>query len=138
MTLVFDQVSLRKVASFMYDEEPRFPFKATQNVAHIQYSRRNLSYIMTQRCALRHIARSGAIIELADCVEPPDALTLDLPDANAGKIGCIRWGKNSAVSRNDKISIRLRFLKLLTERQLASVLAHSTLIEQDNNLTFLT
>ena len=70
------------------------PFKATQNVAHIQYFRRNLSYIMTQRCALRNIARSGAIIELADCIDPPDAMTLDLPDANTGKIGCIRWGNN--------------------------------------------
>jgi len=121
----------------MYDEEPRFPFKATQNVAHIQYFRRNLSYIMTQRCALRNIARSGAIIELADCIDPPDAMTLDLPDANTGKIGCIRWGNNSAVSRNDKISLRLRFLKLLTERQLASVLAHSTLINEDRKLSFL-
>lgn len=138
MNWELDKISLRKVSSFMYDEEPRFPFKSTQNAAHIQYSRRGLSYVMAQRCSLRNISRSGAIIELADCVEPPDAMTLDLPDANAGKIGCIRWGSNSAVQRNDKISLRLRFLTLLTERQLASVLAHSTLVGDDRNLSFLT
>ncbi|MBC7283996.1 hypothetical protein [Hoeflea sp.] len=133
-----DEVPLRKVSSFMYDEEPRFPFKATQNAAHIQYSRRGLSYIMSQRCSLKNISRAGAIIELVSGVEPPDCMTLDVPDANAGKIGCVRWGGNSAVHRNDKISIRLRFLKLLTERQLASVLAHSKLVDNDRSLSFFT
>lgn len=120
----------------MYDEEPRFPFRATQNAAHIEYSRRGLSLLMHQRCALKNISRAGAIIEITSGVEPPSAITLEVPDSNAGKIGCVRWGGKSAIHRGGTITLRLRFLKLLSEREMANILAHSKLIGEQRDMCF--
>ncbi|OCW56611.1 hypothetical protein AWJ14_16865 [Hoeflea olei] len=119
----------------MYDEEPRFPFKATRNAGHIEYSRNALALIQ-QRCSLRNISRSGAIIEIYATLEPPAAISLEIPDSQAGKIGCVRWSGTSSIRMGKKIALRLRFLKLLSEEDVGRILANSTLVGEPRDFAF--
>tara|TARA_R110002020_G_scaffold35743_10_gene107827 strand:+ start:3786 stop:4199 length:414 start_codon:yes stop_codon:yes gene_type:complete len=135
MTQQPDIASIRKISSFMYDVEPRFPFKATRNAGHIEYTRNALTLIQ-QRCSLRNISQSGAIIEIYATIEPPAAITLEIPDGQAGKIGCVRWGGTSSIRIGKKIALRLRFLKLMSEEHVSRILANSTLEGEPRDFAF--
>jgi hypothetical protein len=111
----------------MYDKEPKFPLEATNNAARVEYLRNGLTFTESRRCKLTRISRAGAIIEFAVETELPDSMTLDIPDARIEKIGCVKHSERRTRMGDGKVNVTLRFLRMLTEKELGRIKQHSVL-----------
>jgi hypothetical protein len=118
---------LSREESFMYDKETKFPLEATNNAARVEYMRNGLTFTESRRCKLSRISRSGAIIEFSVDAALPDAMTLDIPDARIEKIGCVKAGERRTTIGEKSVNVTLRFLRMLSEKELASIKQHSLL-----------
>lgn len=122
---------LTREESFMYDKEPKFPLEATNNAARIEYAKKGLSFLESRRCQISRISKSGAIVDFTVDTEVPDSLTLDIPDARIEKIGCVKVNERRNRDGDSKVSVTLRFLRTLTDRELGSIKQHSLLPTQN-------
>jgi hypothetical protein len=113
--------------SFMYDREPKFPLEATNNAGRVEYMRNGLSFTESRRCTLTRISRASAIIAFPVEAELPGSMTLDIPDARIAKIGCVKQSERKTSMGDVKVMVTLRFLRTLTERELASIKQQSLL-----------
>lgn len=118
---------LSREESVMYDKEPKFPLEATNNAARVEYLRNGLTFAESRRCKLSRISRSGAIIEFAVDSVIPDSMTLDIPDARIEKIGCVKQSERCTTIGEKRVTVTLRFLRMLSEKELASIKQHSLL-----------
>jgi hypothetical protein len=113
--------------SFMYDKEPKFPFEATNNAARIEYLKNGLTFLESRRGTITRISKAGAIIEFMVEAEVPDALTLDIPDARIEKIGCVKQGERRNRIGDSKLTVTLRFLRVLTDIEMERIKRYSLL-----------
>ncbi|MDW9481920.1 hypothetical protein GOB57_25045 [Sinorhizobium meliloti] len=118
---------LSREESFMYDKEPKFPLEATNNAARIEYAKNGLSFLESRRCQITRISKSGAIVEFAVETEVPECATLDIPDARVSKVGCVKLSERRNRLGDNRVSVTLRFLRMLTDKELGSIKQHSLL-----------
>jgi hypothetical protein len=118
---------LAREESFMYDKEPKFPLEATSNAARIEYAKKGLSDLESRRAQITRISKSGAILDFMVDMEIPDSVTLDIPDARITKIGCVKVNERRSRLGDSKVSVTLRFLRMLTDQELGSIRQHSLL-----------
>ena len=117
--------------SFMYDKEPKFPMEATHNAARVEYTRNGLTHLESRRCTLVRISVSSAMIEFQTDGQVADQMNLDIPDARIEKLGCMKVRESKSRMSGDKVTVTLRFLRMLTDRELQSVLKHSLLEKRE-------
>lgn len=122
---------LSREESFMYDKEPKFPLEATNNGARVEYTLNGLSHTESRRCTLLRISRSSAMVEFETDGRVADQLNLAIPDARLEKIGCVKVAEQKSRMSGSKVTVTLRFLKLLEEKDVAKVLALSSLERKD-------
>lgn len=111
---------LQREESFMYDREGRFRMEDTRNAARIEYTEKGVMHMAARRCDVIRISRSSAILTLLTQYTLPQQFYLDIPDARISKIGCVLM----KVFVNDTIEVR--FLRLLTEKELDRIFVFST------------
>ncbi|MCO6176521.1 MULTISPECIES: hypothetical protein [Ciceribacter] len=111
---------LQREESFMYDREGRFRMEDTRNAARIEYTEKGVMHMAARRCDVIRISRSSAILALLTQYTLPQQFYLDIPDARISKIGCVLM----KVFVNDTIEVR--FLRLLTEKELDRIFVFST------------
>jgi hypothetical protein len=118
---------LSREESFMYDKEPKFPLEATNNAARVEYSKNGLTFLESRRCQITRISKAGAIIDFMVDTELPDSVTLDIPDARIEKIGCVKKAEQRNRLGDSKVSVTLRFLRVLTDKEMANIKQYSLL-----------
>lgn len=111
---------LQREESFMYDREGRFRMEDTRNAARIEYTEKGVMHMAARRCDVIRISRSSAILGLLTQYTLPQQFYLDIPDARISKIGCVLM----KVFVNNTIEVR--FLRLLTEKELDRIFVFST------------
>jgi hypothetical protein len=118
---------LGREESHMYDKEPKFPLEATANAARIEYTLRGLSHLEGRRCNLTRISKSSAMVEFATDHPVADQVFLSIPDARIERIGCVKVNEMRNRISENKVTVTLRFLTLLDDRQLGAILSHSSI-----------
>lgn len=118
---------LTREESFIYDKEPKFPLEATSNAALIGYPTKGLSFVESRRGQVTRISKSGVIIDFMVDAAVPENVTLDIPDARIVKIGCVKVSERRNRLGDSRLSVTLRFLRLLTDREIENIKKHSTL-----------
>lgn len=111
---------LSREESFMYDREGRFKMEETMNAARLEYTENILTSTAARRCDIIQISRSEAMLALMTKYTLPSAFNLDIPDARITKIGCVVLRVNA----ND--TVRVRFLRLLSQKELDRIFVYST------------
>lgn len=111
---------LSREESFMYDREGRFKLEDTLNAARLEYTENIITNVASRRCDIIQISRSEAVLSLLTKYTLPENFNLDIPDARIHKIGCVVM----RVNVND--TIRVRFLRLLTQKELDRIFVFST------------
>jgi hypothetical protein len=74
----------------------------------------------SRRCDMVRVSMSGAVLALLTQYNLPNEFVLDIPDARIMKVGCILMRTNS----NNTIDVR--FLRLLTQKELDRIFIFST------------
>lgn len=111
---------LTKEESFMYDKEQRFPMEDTLNAARIEFTEKGVMHLAARRCDLLKISRSGAVIGINTEFTLPKQFYLDVPDARIARVGCVLM---KALINN---LAEVRFLRLMSEKELDKVFVYST------------
>jgi len=111
---------LTKEESFMYDKEQRFPMEDTLNAARIEFTEKGVMHLAARRCDLLKISRSGAVIGINTEFTLPRQFYLDVPDARIARVGCVLM--KAFVSNIAEV----RFLRLMSEKELDKVFVYST------------
>lgn len=111
---------LTKEESFMYDKEQRFPMEDTLNAARIEFTEKGVMHLAARRCDLLKISRSGAVIGINTEFTLPKQFYLDVPDARIARFGCVLM---KALINN---LAEVRFLRLMSEKELDKVFVYST------------
>lgn len=106
--------------SFMYDREPRFPLQPTMNAARIEYTENSMTHVASRRADLIEISKSGAVLTLLTQYTLPKQFYLDIPSARIDKIGC------TLMKVNANNTIEIRFLRLISERDMNRIFVYST------------
>ncbi|QRM54267.1 hypothetical protein [Sinorhizobium sp. BG8] len=115
------QLYLNKEESFMYDREKKFPMEDTCNEARIEFTENGgIVNLVSRRCQIIKISKSGAIIAIATKFQVPKNFYLDIQSARIPMIGCLV----QRVHAND--IIEARFLRLLSDRDLNRIFVYST------------
>jgi hypothetical protein len=111
---------LSKEESFMYDREKRFPLEETMNDARIDYTEKVVTNLAARRCELIGISKSGAVLAINTKFNLPKEFYLDVPDAKVNRVGCTL----TRVNANNTIEVR--FLSLMSDRDLDRIFVYST------------
>lgn len=111
---------LSKEESFMYDRETRYRMEDTMNAARIEYTEKAVMNLAARRCDVLRISMSGAVLGILTQYNLPKQFYLDIPDARINKIGCMLMRQNA----NNTIDVR--FLRLLTKKELDRIFVFST------------
>jgi len=111
---------LNKEESFMYDREARFKMEDTMNAARIEYTENGVMNMAQRRCDVIRISMSGAILGILTQYNLPKQFYLDIPDARISKVGCLLMRTNA------NNTIEVRFLSLLTKKELDRIFIFST------------
>jgi hypothetical protein len=111
---------LNKEESFMYDREQRFKMEDTMNAGRIEYTEKAILNMAQRRCDVLRISLSGAVLGLMTQYNLPQQFYLDIPDARIMKVGCLLMRINS------NNTIEVRFLRLLTQKELDRIFVFST------------
>ncbi|MET3587634.1 hypothetical protein ABID21_003762 [Pseudorhizobium tarimense] len=111
---------LNKEESFMYDRETRFRMEDTMNAARIEYTEKGVMNMASRRCDVLRISMSGAVLGLLTQYKLPEQFYLEIPDARIAKVGCLLM---KTFANN---TIEVRFLKLLTQKELDRIFVFST------------
>ena len=111
---------LNKEESFMYDREGRYKMQDTMNAARIEYTEKGVMHLASRRCDIVRISMSGAILAILTQYNLPKQFYLDIPDARIKKVGCVLM----KVFPNNTIEVR--FLSLLTEKEMNKIFVYST------------
>jgi hypothetical protein len=111
---------LSKEESFMYDREKRFAMEETMNAARIEYTEKGVMNLAARRCDVVAISVSGAILAINVNFALPKQFYLDVPDAKISRVGC------TIMRINANNTIEVRFLSLMSERDLDRVFVYST------------
>ncbi len=111
---------LKREESFMYDRESRFKMEDTMNAGRIEYTEKHVMHMAARRCDVVRISMSGAMLALLTQTNLPTEFVLDIPDARIMKIGCVLMRQNA----NNTVDVR--FLRLLTQKELDRVFIFST------------
>lgn len=111
---------LNKEESFMYDREQRFKMEDTMNAGRIEYTEKAVLNMAQRRCDVVQISQSGAVLGLLTQYNLPEQFYLDIPDARINKVGCVLM----RVNMNNTIEVR--FLRLLTDKELNRIFVFST------------
>lgn len=104
----------------MYDREARFKMQDTMNAARIEYTEKGVMNMAQRRCDVLQIAQSGAVLGILTQYNLPQQFYLDIPDARITKVGCLLMRTNS------NNTIQVRFLRLMTEKELNRIFVFST------------
>jgi hypothetical protein len=104
----------------MYDRENRFRLEDTMNAARIEYTENAVMNLASRRCDVVKISQSEAVLALMTQYQLPQQFYLDIPDARITKIGCVLLRVNA------NNTIHVRFLTLLTQKDLDRVFVFST------------
>ena len=111
---------LNKEESFMYDREHRFKMEDTMNAGRLEYTENGVLNMAQRRCDVLKIAQSGAILGILTHYNIPKQFYLDIPDARIMKVGCLLMRTNA------NNTIEVRFLRLLTPKELDRIFVFST------------
>tara|TARA_R110002020_G_scaffold47500_8_gene135081 strand:+ start:2533 stop:2934 length:402 start_codon:yes stop_codon:yes gene_type:complete len=111
---------LQKEESFMYDRETRFPMQETMNHARIEYTEKGVMHMASRSCTVLGISLSGAILGIVTEFKIPREFCLDIPEARIPKIG------STLLRINANNTIQIRFLRLLSDRDLNRIFVFST------------
>jgi hypothetical protein len=111
---------LNKEESFMYDREQRFKMEDTMNAGRIEYTEKAILNMAQRRCDVLRISMSEAVLGLLTQYNLPEQFYLDIPDARISKVGCLLMRVNT----NNTINVR--FLRLLTQKELDRIFVFST------------
>ncbi|MDP9837734.1 hypothetical protein J2T09_002491 [Neorhizobium huautlense] len=111
---------LSKEESFMYDRETRYRMEDTMNAARIEYTEKAVMNLAARRCDVLRISMSGAVLGILTQYNLPKQFYLDIPDARINKVGCLLMRQNA----NNTIDVR--FLRLLTQKELDRIFIFST------------
>jgi hypothetical protein len=111
---------LSREESFMYDREGRFKMEDTMNAGRLEYTENILTNTASRRCDIIQISRSEAMLSLLTQYTLPESFNLDIPDAHIDKIGCV------VMRINANNTVRVRFLRLLTQKELDRIFVFST------------
>lgn len=111
---------LQREESFMYDRETRFPMQETMNHARIEYTEKGVMHMASRRCTLLGISLSGAILGIVTEFKIPREFCLDIPEARIPRIG------STLLRVNANNTIQIRFLRLLSDRDLNCIFVFST------------
>jgi hypothetical protein len=111
---------LNKEESFMYDREQRFKMEDTMNAGRIEYTEKAILNMAQRRCDVLRISMSGAVLGLITQYNLPQQFYLDIPDARIMKVGCLLMRINA------NNTIEVRFLRLLTQKELDRIFVFST------------
>ncbi|MDE1159680.1 MAG: hypothetical protein PW791_15680 [Neorhizobium sp.] len=104
----------------MYDREARFKMEDTMNAGRIEFTENGVLNMAQRRCDVLKISKSSAILGIMTQYKLPQQFYLDIPDARINKIGCLLMRVNA------NNTIEVRFLKLLTEKELDRIFVFST------------
>ncbi|WP_165221197.1 hypothetical protein [Affinirhizobium pseudoryzae] len=104
----------------MYDRETRFKLEETMNAGRIEFTEKHVMHMGQRRCDVIAISMSGAVLSLLSQSNLPNEFVLDIPDARIMKIGCVLMRMNT----NNTIDVR--FLRMLTEKELDRIFIFST------------
>jgi hypothetical protein len=104
----------------MYDRETRFKMEDTMNAARIEYTENGVLNMAQRRCDILRISRSQAVLGILTNYNLPPQFYLDIPDARINKIGCL------LMRANQNNTIEVRFLRVLTEKELNRIFVFST------------
>lgn len=110
---------LQREESFMYDRETRFPMEPTLNHARIEYTEKGVMHMASRRCTILAISPSSAILGIVTQFTIPEQFCLDIPEARISKVGCVV----TRINTND--TIQVRFLRLVTEREMNRIFVYS-------------
>ncbi|TCL75661.1 hypothetical protein EV286_101203 [Rhizobium sp. BK251] len=111
---------LNKEESFMYDREGRFRMEDTMNAARIEYTEKGVMHMASRRCDIIRISLSSATLAIMTKFNVPRQFYLDIPDARIMKVGCMLMRMNA------NNTIEVRFLRLLTQKELDRIFVYST------------
>jgi hypothetical protein len=111
---------LNKEESFMYDREQRFKMEDTMNAGRIEYTEKGVLNMAQRRCDVLRISMSEAVLGLLTQYNLPEQFYLDVPDARISKVGCL------LMRVNPNNTINVRFLRLLTQKELDRIFVFST------------
>lgn len=104
----------------MYDREARFKMEDTMNAARIEYTEKGVMHAASRRCDIVRISMSSATLAILTQFSLPKQFYLDIPDARITKVGCLLMKVNA----NNTIDVR--FLRLLTQKELNKIFVYST------------
>ncbi|CDN52650.1 MULTISPECIES: hypothetical protein [Neorhizobium] len=104
----------------MYDREARFKMEDTMNAARIEYTENGVMNMAQRRCDVIRISMSGAVLGILTQYNLPKQFYLDIPDARISKVGCLLMRTNA------NNTIEVRFLSLLTKKELDRIFIFST------------
>lgn len=111
---------LSKEESFMYDREGNFKMHETRNEARIQYTEKGVQHLTGRRCELLHISRSGAVLGILTQFQLPPSFYLEIPSARISMVGAVLKKVHASNT------IEIRFLSLLSEKDLNRIFVYST------------
>jgi hypothetical protein len=111
---------LNKEESFMYDREARFKMEDTMNAARLEYTEKGVLNMASRRCDIIRISKSSAVLAILTQFSLPKQFYLDIPDARITKVGCMLMRVNA------NNTIEVRFLRLLTDKELNKIFVYST------------
>src|SRR6478735_293762 len=111
---------LNKEESFMYDREARFKMEDTMNAARLEYTENGVLNMASRRCDIIRISKSSAVLAILTQFSLPKQSYLDIPDARITKVGCVLMRVNA------NNTIEVRFLRLLTDKELNKIFVYST------------
>lgn len=94
--------------------------EATCNAARIEYTENIVTNVASRRCDVVEISQAEATLALMTQYTLPKEFYLDIPDARLTKIGCILMRVNA------NNTIKVRFLRLLTQKELDRIFVFST------------
>jgi hypothetical protein len=122
---------LSKEESFMYDREHRFAMEETYNAARIEYTEKGVMHMAARRCDLIGISLSSAVLAIQTEFALPPQFHLDIPDARIARVGCVLMRVNA------NNTVEVRFLRLMTERELDRIFVFSTHPKHRNRLLYV-
>jgi len=111
---------LSREESFMYDREARFRMEDTMNAARLEYTENILTNTASRRCDIVQISQAEAMLAMMTQFSIPNSFNLDIPDARIHKVGCV------LLKVNANNTLRVRFLRLLTQKELDRIFVFST------------
>ncbi|MFT4180683.1 MAG: hypothetical protein QM636_02065 [Rhizobium sp.] len=104
----------------MYDREARYRMEDTMNAARIEYTEKGVMNLASRRCDIIRISQTTAILAILTQYNLPRQFYLDIPDARIHKVGCV------LMKILPKNTVEVRFLRLLTEKEMNKIFVYST------------